>query len=329
MEEEVTSYRPRQRELLHVDPTPPPPRARVVEQLCTRVFCQSIVGNFAILFGTRLDARGREQKVLYVWNFPTLSMGADIFKKLSRRDAVLIYCPTSEEMKYHCLSASLAPVYDPDVATIKIVAASPQGLECWHVAYYSSSNEGSVVGEYSLPLTHMSTALEWSADGECIFSAQRSRIMIWDQHLGRIGSIDHGVDIRGDTIPSAVHKLLYLAEPKEIIVAAYENGTIQGWYLESGTLCLSHSITSATARELSRGVYASQKSTDLLSDVIVSYTPSPSSSSAAAISGGRPSNMPRGMMTEHAFFTVVVSFQSGRIKKVEVHTIHVTLIHDT
>lgn len=354
-----------------VDPTPPG-RGRESTALCSQVFCQQITGPFAVLIGAKPDKQGRHyRKILFVWYFPQLlSESNQIFKKLAREETVLAATLSNPDPKYLCMSCFHSPVdrdvlreaeeendYDSGVGgggehLLKIVAASPTSLDLWHIAYRSTIATASIQASFTISLTHPPTALAWSEDGMCVFSAQRSRIMIWDDQLEKIGSVDSHSDGHSNSNSNStrVLKLAYLSRPKEMIVAVYENGLLQGWALEEGVVCLSTMVSSATGRDQSSGLPYLRN--DALVEAHVA-TPSlrfPAAGSTEANGRRRPpgghvakTRAPRhvGLILptrhqrhgaqaipgsvgidvepgESVFVTIVACFQSGRTKKLEV-----------
>lgn len=356
-----------------VDPTPPG-RGRESAALCSQVFCQQISGPFAVMIGAKPDKQGRHyRKILFVWHFPQLlSESNQIFKKLAREETALAATLSNPDPKYLCMSCFHSRVdrdvlqeseeeydqYDSDGIgsgggehVVKIVAASPTSLDLWHVAYRSTIATASIQASFTISLTHPPTALAWSDDGVCVFSAQRSKILIWDDQLEKIGSIDSHSDNSNNSNATRVLKLVYLLRPKEMIAAVYENGLLQGWALEEGVLCLSTVISSATGRDQSSGLPYLRN--DALVEAHVA-TPSlrfPAASTEVSQGnrrppGGRAAKAARApprhvgliLPTRHqrhvhatsggvsvevepgesVFVTIVACFQSGRTKKLEV-----------
>lgn len=341
-----------------VDAPVGPRKANPTEILCSKVFCHAIADEFAVVLGARPDKQGRhERKMLFVWHYPHIAQaGNEIFRKLLKKDTLVAQSLSSPDPKYICMAChSLNSAMDPDrnrgenqvieqvsmrntiEFILKVAAATLSSLDVWHIIINCGVKGASaeIASYFTVPLTNPSTSLVWSEDGACIFSAQRSKIMIWDDSVNRIASI--GYSDRNVERSDAIFKLIYLQRPKEVIVAVYESGLIYGWFLEEGSLCLVAMVTSVTGKDLSRGVPYQRK--DSITEIqitppSVSYSTATTSSVTSAGktlvrrgNKGLPQHVGHILVstttgslpiTEPSFCTIVACFQSGRMKKLEI-----------
>lgn len=113
-----------------------------------------------------------------------------------------------------------------DTSIVFVALVSDNSLCCWQLSVGQSAAGMELLRRCSSALTDIPTQLTWSTDGQCLFTSQRSKIVIWNVDLQPVAHIAF-------TNPSSsnITQLLYFHLPIEAIGAILNGTELRIWWL--------------------------------------------------------------------------------------------------